>query len=144
MKRYFSILSLLFVLASTVHGQTPATPQRQAEKLDKQQLSTLIAYAKTPEEHLRIAQFYNQEAQDFLAQAQEHEAMLAVYKADSSLSTNKNYASTIGHCEYLVKRFHQMAAKSQEVAHQQEQMAYDAAHLANVAEHPVPSSRLGK
>lgn len=144
MKRSFTILSLMIILAIAAHGQTASVPQRQAEKLDKQELSALIANAKTPQDHLRIAQFYVQEAQEFLAQAQEHDAMLATYKADSTLSTDKNYASTIGHCEYFVKRFHQMADKSQELARQHEQMAYDAGHLANIADHPAPSSRFGK
>jgi hypothetical protein len=36
---------------------------------------------------------------DYLAQAKEHEAMVAAYKANSSLSNDKNQASTISHCE---------------------------------------------
>lgn len=137
MKRYFSILSLMIFLAIMAHGQAPATAQNQPEKLNKQQLNALIASAQTPEEHLRIAKYYDGQAQDYLAQAKEHEAMIASYKANSSLSTNKNYASTIGHCEYFVKTFRQMAAKSNELARLHALMAKDAGH-------PVPASRLGK
>lgn len=137
MKRTLSILSLLIVLIATVHGQTPSAPQQLEEKLTKQQLNALIATAQTPEEHLRISRFYERQAQDYLAQAQDHEAMLASYKSNSTLSTNKNYASTIGHCEYFVKTFRQMAAKSSELARLHAQMAKDAGH-------PIPSSRNGK
>ena len=137
MKRYFSILSFMIVLAIMAHGQAPSTAQGQPEKLNKQQLNALIATAQTPEEHLRIAKFYDQQAQDFLDQAKEHEAMIASYKANSSLSTSKNYASTVGHCEYFVKTFRQMATKSGELARLHTQMAKDAGH-------PVPASRLVK
>src|ERR1035437_1206041 len=44
-------------------GQTPT--------LGRSQLDTLIATAKTPVEHQRIAQDYRNQAQDYLAQAKE-------------------------------------------------------------------------
>lgn len=91
----------------------------------KQQLNTLIANAKTPAEHERIAQFCEQKAADYRAQAVEHQAMVAAYKANSSLSNEKNRASTVGHCEYFVKTFNQLAVKSQDLAKLHEQMAKD-------------------
>ena len=129
MKRTFavlSILSLAFVMTFAAVAKTPSTPQPKPEHLSKQQLNTLIATAKTPAEHERIAMFYGLSAQDYKAQAQEHEAMIAAYKANSSLSTNKNQASTINHCEYFVTTFKEMAVKSQELAQLHEQMAKDA------------------
>jgi hypothetical protein len=128
MKRTFSILSVLsFALIMTVaaFGQAPSASQPKPEHLSKQQLNTLVATAKTPVEHERIAKFYELSAQDFKAQAQEHENKIAAYKANSSLSTNKNQASTIGHCEYFVKMSTDMAVKSQELAKLHEQMAKD-------------------
>jgi hypothetical protein len=125
MKRTFSILSVLsFVLVMTVaaFGQAPSASQPKPWHLSKQ-LNTLIATAKTPVEHKRIAKLYELSAQDFKAQAQEHENMIATYKANSSLSTNRNQASTIGHCEYFVKMSTDMAVKSQELARLHEQMA---------------------
>lgn len=86
----------------------------------------MIATAKTPAEHERIAQFYEAKARDYRTQEQEHEAMIAAYKANSSLSTDKNYASTIGHCEYFVQTFREMAVKSHELAQLHEQMVKDA------------------
>lgn len=129
MKRTFaalSVLSLVFVMTVAAFGQTASRAQSKPEHLDKQQLNTLIATAKTPAEHERIAQFYEARAQDFRAQANEHEAMVAAYKANSSLSNDKNRASTIGHCEYFVQTFKEMAAKSHELAQLHEQMAKDA------------------
>jgi hypothetical protein len=119
LRRTVGTMPFLFV-ATLGHA---AKLQPEPEKLSNQQLNTLISTAKTPAEHQRIAQFYQSQAQDYLAQAQEHEAMVAAYKANSSLSTDKNRASTIGHCEYFVKTFKDLAVKSQELAKLHELMA---------------------
>src|ERR1035441_7650412 len=105
MKRTITILSLVFVLTVAAFAQVAPTPQPKPEHLSKQQLNTLIATAKTPAEHERIAQYYTATAVDYLAQAKEHEAMVAAYKGNSSLSNDKNQASTISHCEYFVTKF---------------------------------------
>src|ERR1039458_5454784 len=100
MKRTITILSLALVITVAVCTQVATAQQPDSEHLSKQQLNTLIATAKTPAEHQRIATYYESKAQDYRAQAQEHEAMLAAYKSNNSISNNKNHASTIGHCEY--------------------------------------------
>ena len=124
MKRTFSVLSVLsLALVMTVAAFGQAAPQQKPETLNKQQLNTLIATAKTPAEHERIANFYKLSAQDYKAQAQEHEEMIVAYKANSSLSNNKNRASTIGHCEYFVKTLNQLAVKSEDLAKMHEKMA---------------------
>ena len=124
MKRILAISSLLAVLLVANLGF--AATSSKPEKLGEQQLKTLIATAKTPAEHQRIANHYAAQAQDDLHQAQEHEGMVAAYKANASLSTDKNRTSTIGHCEYFVRTFKDMAVKSQELANLHEKMAKDA------------------
>jgi len=89
-------------------------------------VSAVDLAANTPAEHERIAQNYRNQAQDYLAQAKQHEAMVAVYKANPSL-TAKNQAGTINHCEYFVAKFNEMAAKSQQLAELHDQMAKNAA-----------------
>jgi hypothetical protein len=129
MKRTFaalSALSLAFVMTATAFAQTSSAPQAKPEHLNKQQLNTLIATAKTPAEHERIAQYYLAKAQDYLAQAKEHEAMIAAYKTNPALSNDKNQASTISHSEYFVTTFKAMADNSQELATLHERMAQEA------------------
>ncbi len=121
-----TILSLALVMTATALAQTASAPQPKPEHLSMRQLNTLITTAKTPAEHRRIAQYYQAKAQDYLAQVKEHEEMLAAYKANPSLSTEKNRASTIGHCEYYVQAFKDLATKTQELAQFHEQMAKDA------------------
>jgi len=128
MKRTLSILSILslaFVMTAASFGQTASAQQTKPEHFSKRQLNTLIAEARTPAEHQRIAQYYQAKAQDYLAQAKEHEQMVAAYKANPSL-TAKSQASTINHCEYFVQTFKDLAAKSQELAQLHEQMAKEA------------------
>src|SRR5579863_8174516 len=127
MKRTLSILSILslaFVVTAAAFSQTASAQQTKPEHFSKRQLNTLIAEAKTPAEHQRIAQYYHAKAEDYLAQAKEHEQMLAAYKANPSL-TAKSQASTINHCEYFVKTFNELAVKSQEFAKLHEQMVED-------------------
>jgi hypothetical protein len=114
-------------------AQSSSTPQATPDHLSKQQLNTLIAAAKTPAEHARIASYYQAQASDFLAQAKEHQEMIAAYRANSTLSTNKNQTSTIGHCEHYVKQLQAQAANSQILAAQHDQMAR------GVVGHVVPS-----
>lgn len=118
----FSSIVIVAVLAFAVVSQA----QPNQEKLSKQQLNTLIGTAKTPAEHKRIAQYYKGQAADYLAQAKEHEEMVAAYKANSSMSTDKNHASTISHCEYFVTTFKALAANSEELAATHQRMANEA------------------
>ena len=120
-----SIVSLIFVMTAATLAETPNT-KTKPEQLSKQQLTALIATAKTPAEHERIAHFYEASAQDYRAQAQEHEAMIAAYKSNSSVSNDKNRASTVGHCEYFVKSLNDLAVKSDELAKLHKQMAQEA------------------
>ena len=125
MKHKLLALVAVFMIIAAALAQTPAASQPKPEHLSKQQLNTLIASAKTPAEHERLAQYYRSQASDYLAEAKDHESMVAAYKANSSLSNEKNRASTIGHCEYFVKTFKELAVKSQELAALHEQMSKD-------------------
>ena len=104
-------------------------PALTAENLSKHQLNALIATAKTPADHLRIAKFYQSRTRHYLALSKEHEAMLAAYKPNPGLTNNKNQASTINHCEYFVQKFNVLAAKSNELAQSHERMAAGAAKM---------------
>jgi hypothetical protein len=124
MKRTFAVLS--FVLVLTFAATAQSTTQPKAEQLSRKQLNALIDSAKTPAEHIRIAAYFEAMAADFRAEAREHEAMVAAYKANSTLATDKNRTSTIGHCQYFVTTLNERADHSLELAKQHERMASDA------------------
>jgi len=117
--RILSVLSFAILMSAAAFGQ----PASASEKLTKNEINSLIATAKTSTQHQRIAQYFEAQSQDYLAQSKEHEEMIAAYKANSSLSTDKNQASTIGHCEYFAKTTREMSVKSHELALLHEQMA---------------------
>ncbi len=135
--RMLSVLAFALTLSVAALSKTPTASEPKSQNLSKQQLKTLIATAVTPADHQRIAEYYKVKAQDYLAQAKDHEAMLAAYNANPSSLTDKDRAGTVYHCEYYAKKFKDMAAKQEELARQHEQMAADASH-------PVPASRMGK
>jgi hypothetical protein len=95
------------------------------EHLSKHQLNELIATAKTPAEHQRIAKFYQSQAQDYLAQSKEHAREAEQAKNNPMRNSNKAVFSSVNHFEYLALKFSDLASKSQELARQHEQMAND-------------------
>ena len=103
--------------------QSPqATPVAVATAQPVPVVVTDTLTAKTPAEHERIAQSYREQAKSDLVQAKEHEAMVAMYKADPNINA-KNQAATIGNCEYYAAKFEKLAARSQELAQLHEQKA---------------------
>jgi len=74
------IALLIFVVGIvSVNGSAQAATTQQAEKLSKKELKTLIANARTPEDHERIAVCYRAEGEQLKAKQREHEAELAEY-----------------------------------------------------------------
>jgi hypothetical protein len=115
--------SLLSVLSLAVVMTAFSQIASAADTLSKTQVNTLAATAKTPAEHQRLADYYQAQAQNYLAQADEHKDMIAAYKANPS---TKHQASEITHCGNLVASLNTLAAKSAEQAKLHQQMANEA------------------
>ena len=124
MKRMIAILSVVLAITATVFAQAPATQQN--ENLSKKHLNSLIATAKTPAEHKRIADYYSTQAESYLAQSKEHAQMAEGYKANPAINNSKFSKGTVGHCEYFAQSFKEMSSKAGEMAQMHEQMAKDA------------------
>ena len=125
MKRTVTTLSLIAVLFIATIGHA-AKLQTGGEKLTKQQLLTLIAMAKTPAEHQRIADYYEAKAQDFLDESQMHKQMAQAFKANPLTSSPKFASGTVGHCEYLAKSLKSDSERYQRLAKEHEKMAEEA------------------
>lgn len=126
MKRSLGILAIVLVIMLSAVWQVSTAQQHKPEKLSRQQLLSLIASAKTPAEHRRVAEYYHATAQDYLAQAKEHAEMAEAYKKNPMTSSSKFATGTVDHCEYFAQSFKEMATKMQELADMHEQMAKDA------------------
>jgi hypothetical protein len=116
------------------------------EHLSKHQLNTLIATAKSPAEHQRIAKFYMSQAQDYAAQSKEHAREAEQARNNPMRNSNKAVFSTVNHCEYFARKFSDLASKSQKLARQHEQMATDAGKQSGLqaSSHFPTSESLGK
>lgn len=127
MKSSIRILSLALAMSIACFGQAAlAQHQQTTEKLSQQQLLSLIATAKTPAEHRRLAHYYDAKADDYLAQAKQHEEAAEAYKKNPMTSSSKFAAGTLNHCEYFAQSFKDNAAKMKELAEMHEDMAKDA------------------
>jgi Tfp pilus assembly protein FimT len=124
MKRMIAILSVVLAFTATVYAQAPEAQQN--ENLSKKQLNSLIATAKTPAQHQRIAHYYSAQSDSYLAQSKEHAQMAEGYKANPAINNGKFSRGTVGHCEYLAQSFKEMSTKAGELAQMHEQMAKDA------------------
>ena len=125
MNRTIVVLSSIFVFALAAFASTAQAQQNSAD-LSKQQLATLIASAKTPAEHTRIAQYYGAQAQADLALSQEHAQMADQFEKNSVTSSSKFTTGTVNHCAYLAASYKQSAAKMQKLEQEHEQMAKEA------------------
>lgn len=120
MKRILAILSLVFVIALAANSQSTAQPQ--PEKLGKKQLAALVANARTPADHARLASYYTAQAQNDLDEAQFHEQMAGNFHDSAVASSDKFATGTVKHCLAIHDRLKQDAAKMKALAQQQEEM----------------------
>ena len=122
MKRTLGILSILLVLTVAALAQPSAVAQKP-EHLSNKQLNALIATARTPAEHRRIAQYYDAKSRQYLAESQEHERIMESYEKNPIFSSSKFKISTIDHCKYLEDSLQKASVKMHELAVLQEEMA---------------------
>jgi plasmid maintenance system antidote protein VapI len=102
----------------------PATEPKV--NLTKKQVMALIEAAKTPEDHLKLARYYDQQAAQLLAQSKEHHEMAEAYRRNGITNGSKFAASTVGHCEYFAKSDRDASEKMKELAASHREMAANA------------------
>jgi hypothetical protein len=84
--------------------------------LTKKQLKILIATARTPDDHLKLARHYDEQAANLLAEATDHDEMAAAYRKNPMNTGSKFITSTVGHCEYFANAEREKAEKMKEIA----------------------------
>ncbi len=120
MKRTIAILTFVFALALSGFSTPTSNP---AVSQSKEHLSAMIANAKTPADHLKIAAYYRAQSESYLAESNEHAKMAADFAKNPATNNDKVVRGTLNHCKYLAQS---LKAKSQEagrLAEQHEQMA---------------------
>lgn len=96
--------------------------------MNKEELKSLIGNAKTAQDHERLAKHFDAEANRLDAEANEHQELVAEYKANPSGQESKHPMSgkTAGHCQYFADALHKAAAQARELAADHRVMAKQA------------------
>ena len=116
---------LVAVLSLTTLGaMSPARGDDTNPKLTSKQLRSLIANAKTPEDHQKLAAYYRDMAAEAKANAAEHEKILAAYNQNPSTHPPAKAAGgPAEHCRTLIRLFNDEAKEDLAMADQHDQMA---------------------
>ena len=118
-------LGPLLIICLMFFGSFSASGQEHKDKLGKTELKSLIATAKTPEEHLRLAAHYRAVANDYLARQKEHLADAKEYESNPRKYPTKPPPAQ--HCRDWAYNDGQSAKKALALAEMHEAMARDAA-----------------
>jgi hypothetical protein len=86
--KYFAALSLAIMFAAGTFGQAAIAKNYSAQKkLSQHEIKVLIASARTPEDHERIAQYYDEQSQYYLEQARAYAERIAAYERTPYLNS---------------------------------------------------------
>jgi hypothetical protein len=123
------------MLALFVAGSLPSwagenkVPMKNVPVMTAREAKELIATAKAPKEHLKLARYFSQEADHFEAEAKDHDEMIEAYRKNPTPWASKTPGGvrTIEHCQFLAKSNREMAKAAHEMANAHEEMAKEAA-----------------
>lgn len=114
MKRSFLLLIMILPLI------TFFVSPNQLYAAEEEEIMILIETAKTPEDHIKIAEFYEMQAEKMQTKAAKHSAMASAYK-----SRSKPWPGMVRHCTNLANEskaqadeFNKMAVEHRKMAHE--------------------------
>jgi hypothetical protein len=124
-----SAMLALFVAASLPSWASDKAPMKNGPIMTAKEAKALIVTAKTAKEHLKLARYFNQQAEQFEAEAKDHDEMIEAYRKNPTPWASKTPGGvrTIEHCEFLAKSNREMAKAVRETAAAHEEMAKEAA-----------------
>lgn len=98
------------------------------KKLTKRELKDLIAHAETKAQHQQIANYFDDEANRFAAEAQEHSELAEFYEKHSAPQPTKfpGTHQTSSHCSAVSKSLSQAADNARAIAAEHRKMADEA------------------
>jgi hypothetical protein len=107
----------------TAAAQTPAADNH---RLSPSEVKTLIRGASTPEDHLKLAAYFKQEALDEAASAKLHVEMAEAYEPGSaapSMFKPRSLKEMQSHCKEFARNANKAAEVASKMAAEQEKMA---------------------
>ena len=123
-KRKLQVALTIISLTSLVFLAVGYTAAGQRPSLSKKEVKALIASAKTKEDHLKLADFYKTETVRLEEEAKDHDEIAEMYrKTPNPMAVKHPEAIGEGHCHEMARRYREAAAKTQQLAAIQEQLA---------------------
>jgi ATP:corrinoid adenosyltransferase len=127
MKRF--VVTAILMASALLYGGVAGLTAAETVHLSKQQVKQLVATAETPAEHMKLAAYFNQEADKLDAEAKYHEGLASVYRSNPAALGTKNRAAGEGgamHCDNFAKSMRGAATEDRALAAEHEQMAKEA------------------
>jgi hypothetical protein len=121
-------LAIAALFAGASVAASSETSARAGKTLSKKEVRALVANAKTPEDHLKLAQHFEAEAARMDAEAAEHEVLAKEYRRNPAPFAGKMPMSprSAEHCDYFAKSAHDAARAARELAAEHREMAEEA------------------
>ena len=107
---------LMMILALTTFFVSP----NQIYAAEEEEIMTLIETAKTPEDHIKIAEFYEMQAEKLQNKATKHSAMASAYK-----NRSKPWPGMVRHCTNLAAESKAEADEYSNMAAEHRKMAQE-------------------
>ena len=126
MKRSMIALSSFVLFALIALTSTLKAEQIAANTLTPQQVRSLTMNAKTPADHMRLADYYGARADADVFEASQHQKMALDFSASSLASSTKYATGTVDHCVTMVRELKKHAAKMRKLQQEQEKLALQA------------------
>ena len=124
MKRF--ITATVLIASALVLGTISPAGAVEPAKMSTKQVKELVAKAKTPGDHLKLAAWYKGEADKLEAQANDHEGLADIYKNHPAVLGSKSSVPISGsamHCTNMAKSLRDAAKEDRELAAEHELMA---------------------
>ena len=127
MKRFWVELTLYAVaLLSLAFSAAAQTPVASDHRLSPSEVKTLVKGASTPEDHMKLAEYFRQEAFEETAAARLHDEMAELYEPGSA-SPSKFKQPTAkemqGHCREFARNADRAAEIATKIAVEHEKLA---------------------
>jgi len=114
------------VLAAVIAISAPqATAAEMKGMLKSKEVKALVANAKTPADHMKLAGHFNAMAEKHEAEALEHEALAVEYTRNPRMGSSKTPMSpnSAEHCKYFAEHCRKAANEMRAMAAEHEEMA---------------------
>jgi len=120
-----AIASAMVLAALIVVPASKTSAAEMRGMLKSKEVKALVANAKTPADHMKLARRYAAMAENHEAEAKEHEALAIEYTQNPRLGSTKTPMSpnSAEHCKYFAEHCRKAAAEMSAMAAEHEAMA---------------------